>query len=646
MPTNPANKIETVLLEKGLLSKTQVDAIKRIQLSSGKSALEILEENRYVDAETLVKARGEISGIQYYSPTSAEIKPNILQLIPEKYARKYKLLPIETDSYTLKVAMADPFDLDVIQFLERTTKKVIQPLIAVDTLLVDAIDKQYGRGFGDEVTQVIERAAETTTEKIQESLSSIEQADDIIKVSPVAKIVSVILEYAVKSGASDIHIEAEEGKTRIRYRIDGVLQEKFPLPKSIHNSIIARIKILANMPIDERRKPLDGKFKVEVGNNKTDLRISTLPTVNGEKCVIRLLKSDNQILSLDQLGLWGDGNKIFVDGLSQNTGILLVTGPTGSGKTLTLATSLARLNSPKVNIITLEDPVEISIPGVNQVQINTAAGLTFANGLRAILRQDPNIIMVGEIRDVETAKLAIQAALTGHLVLATLHTNSAAGAIPRLIDMGVEPFLLSSTINVALAQRLTRRVCEACKTSYEADPIISQDIKRILGDRLLKIALAKPQLPLDKTGEALPVIEAKKIQEIKQDSPQNGTIEIKSPSMAEIINANKTIPTSLPTQAASGTPAPSILDQTKLILYKGKGCKECNNTGYKGRIGLYEIMKITTNIQDLVEASASADTIQRKAEENGLITLVQDGYIKALWGLTTLEEVLSVADEV
>ncbi len=646
MPTNPANKIETVLLEKGLLTKTQVDAIKRIQLSSGKSSLEILEENHYIDPEALVRARGEISGLQYYAPTGVEIKPNILQLIPEKYARKYKLLPVETDNYTLKVAMADPFDLDVIQFLERTTKKTIQPLIAVDSMLIDAIDKQYGRGFGDEVTQVIEKAAETTTEKIQESLSSIEQADDIIKVSPVAKIVSVILEYAVKSGASDIHIEAEEGKTRIRYRIDGVLQEKFPLPKSIHNSIIARIKILANMPIDERRKPLDGKFKVEVGNNKTDLRISTLPTVNGEKCVIRLLKSDNQVLSLDQLGLWGDGSKIFIEGLSQNTGILLVTGPTGSGKTLTLATSLARLNSPKVNIITLEDPVEISIPGVNQVQINTAAGLTFANGLRAILRQDPNIIMVGEIRDVETAKLAIQAALTGHLVLATLHTNSAAGAIPRLIDMGVEPFLLSSTINVALAQRLTRRVCEFCKTSYEADPVIAQDIKRILGDRLLKIALAKPQLPLDKTAEILPIINTKKSEEIKKNSSQNGTIEIKPPSMAEIINANKKTPQSIPTQAASGTPAPSTLEQTKLILYKGKGCKECNNTGYKGRVGLFEIMKIATNIQDLVEASASADTIQRKAEENGLITLVQDGYIKALWGLTTLEEVLSVADEV
>ncbi len=349
------------------------------------------------------------------------------------------------------------------------------------------------------------------------------------------------------------------------------------------------------MPIDEKRKPLDGKFRVEVGDKKTDLRVSTLPTVHGEKCVIRLLKADNQILTLDQLGLWGEGLKHYNDALSQTTGILLVTGPTGSGKTVTLATSLAKLNSPKVNIVTLEDPVEISIPGVNQVQVNPQAGLTFASGLRSILRQDPNIIMVGEIRDVETARLAIQSALTGHLVLATLHTNSSAGAIPRLLDMGVEPFLLSSTMNVALAQRLTRKICPFCKERYEADEVVVADIQKVLGERLMKIATGEPQIKV-KWG--------------------NDTDESEKPK-----------------------------EDGKIYLYRGKGCKECNNEGYKGRIGIYEIMKVSPAIRKLTESAASADVIEKTAREEGLISLVQDGYIKALWGITTIQEVLTVADE-
>lgn len=596
MPIKSAYKIEDVLLNRGLLNQENYNEIKKIALTSDRLATDIIKENGYINDVDMLKIQAELDGIPYIDPRESEISNETLNLISEKIARKYILVPISSDKYTVKVVMADPYDLDVIQQLERTTKKAIHVSVCIPEFIIESIEKNYGRTFGAEVTAEIEKVAESTTQKITESLNSIEQAEEIIKVSPVAKVVGIILEYAVKTGASDVHIEPGEDKTRVRYRIDGVLVEKFPLPRSIHNSVIARIKILANMPIDERRKPLDGKFKVEVGADRTDLRVSTLPTVFGEKCVIRLLKSDNQILSLDQLGLWGEGYRTFVNALDQTTGIMLVTGPTGSGKTVTLATSLAKLNSIKVNIITLEDPVEISIPGVNQVQINPTAGLTFATGLRAILRQDPNIIMVGEIRDVETARLAIQAALTGHLVLATLHTNSAAGAIPRLLDMGVEPFLLSSTLNIALAQRLSRRICKYCIEAYEADEAVEENIKEVLGDRLLKIGMGAPQLTIRKHNE-------------------------QGLNPADV-------------KTATG----------KITLYRGKGCRECGNTGYKGRIGLYEVMKVTTEVQRLTESNSAEDLIQKTAKEQGLITLMQDGYIKSLWGLTTIEQVLNVAN--
>lgn len=600
MSINTAQKIENVLLEKGLINQIQYDEIKRIQLASGKATLDIIKENSYISLTDLFKVEGEMYAIPYVDPREIEVSAETLASVPEKIARRFNLVPIHSDKHTVKVAMSDPFDLDKIQYLERITKKTIQVNIAVPTYIIDAIDKQYGKTLGEDVTEAIEKATETSTQKLQESLQNIEQAEEIIKVSPVAKIVLVMLEYGVKSGASDIHIEPSEHKTRIRYRIDGVLTEKFPLPKEIHNSIVARIKILANMQIDERRKPLDGKFKIEVGPEEVDLRVSTLPTIFGEKCVIRLLRNEGQIFELNQLGLWGEQIKIFNDALSQTTGIILVTGPTGSGKTVTLAASLQKLNSPKVNIITLEDPAEITLPGVNQVQINPQAGLTFASGLRAILRQDPNIIMVGEIRDVETARLAIQAALTGHLVLATLHTNSSAGAIPRLLDMGVEPFLLSSTINVVLAQRLARKICPYCREAYEADEIVASDIKKVLGERLFNIGIGDPQYTPNK--------------------PKDMDQEIFDKQFVKNTNG-------------------------KVILYKGKGCKQCGDKGYKGRIGIYEVMKITPEIQKLTEINSSADSIQNQASKEGLIRLVQDGYLKALWGITTIEEVLTVADE-
>ncbi|NCS97539.1 MAG: type II/IV secretion system protein, partial [Candidatus Pacebacteria bacterium] len=374
-------------------------------------------------------------------------------------------------------------------------------------------------------------------------------------------------------------IEAEENKSRVRYRIDGILQEKLTLPKKVHDSLIARIKIMANLKIDERRLPQDGRIKIKVGDEEIDLRVSTLPTAFGEKVVIRLLRDTGSTLKLKDLGLRGVSLKRLEEALLKPYGIILVTGPTGSGKTVTLATCLRRLNTSRVNIITLEDPVEIRIEGVNQVQINNAAGLTFASGLRSILRQDPNIIMVGEIRDSETASLAINAALTGHSVLSTLHTNSAAGAVPRMLDMKVEPFLLASTLNLSMAQRLVRKVCASCKEEYKAPEAMAKQIREILeGNKNI-------DLPKEVNGEG------------------------------------------------------------EITLYRGKGCDVCGTSGYKGRMGIYEVMEISEAVVELMLNNKSSGEIERKGVEEGMITLMQDGVMKALEGLTTMEEVLRVARE-
>lgn len=600
MPLNPVQKLEDILLAKGLINSEKYQTVVAEHHKHGTPVKEIVINEGLVSEEDVTKIHAEISGYQYIDPTEGPIQPEAVTLVPEQIARKYNIMPLKVDGTKIKIAMTDPDDLELIQFLERSTQHNIDIYVSTAESISRAIDKEYTKSLGQDVSHAIEQAAATTTQKMKETLKSIDQADEIIKVSPVAQIVSVILEYAVKSGASDIHIEPYENKTRIRYRIDGILAEKFPLPITIHNSIVARIKILANMPIDEKRKPLDGKFKVEFGDRKTDLRVSTIPTVNGEKVVIRLLKADQETLTLDKLGLWGQAHDDFEKTLKQSTGILLVTGPTGSGKTVTLATSLEQLNSVKVNIITLEDPVEISIPGVNQVQINQQAGLTFASGLRSILRQDPNIIMVGEIRDIETAKLAIQAALTGHLVLATLHTNSAAASITRLVDMGVEPFLIASTVNLCLAQRLVRRLCNHCKQKVPADPKFTEDIKKVLGERLLKLGLGESKLHED----------------IKKGAPSEPITPVDTQTYPE--------------------------DQ--IFLYKAKGCEKCNDTGYKGRIGLFEVIRMNSAMRVATEANSPVDKLTEQAINSGMITLLQDGYIKSLWGITTLEEVLTVTD--
>ncbi len=574
--TSPST-IAEVLLKAGTITPEQLDKLRVENVKTNVPLEDILVQQQVVPLVDIAKAKAELYKVSFTDLTDLNVGSDVLELLDEAVARRFDVMPLALKGTVLEVAMSDPLDLRAIKYLERRTGKSISPLISTHDLIEKAIDSQYGRQMGVDVSQALEEA-EVTTTKLTEQIDDMEKVGEVLRDAPVARIVGALLEYAVKSKASDLHIEPQEDRTRIRYRIDGILQEKLTLPKKVHDSVVARIKILSNLKIDERRLPQDGRFKVEVAKTKTDLRVSVLPTVNGEKVVIRLLKEQSQVISLKDLGLWGVSLKRFEEALLKPNGIILVTGPTGSGKTVTLATALAKLNTVRVNIITIEDPVEIRVQGVNQVQVNTAAGLTFASALRSFLRQDPNIIMVGEIRDSETAELAIHAALTGHLVLSTLHTNSAAGCLPRLLDMGAEPFLLSSTINLVLAQRLTRKICDKCREEYDVPEEMAEDIKKVLG-------------PL--------------FEQFAKDRMQTG----------------------------------------KLRLWRGKGCDYCNNMGYVGRLGIFEVMPLTERLARLILERKPSSELDAAAREEGMITLTQDGYIKALQGLTSLEEVLRVARE-
>lgn len=562
-------KILDFLVEKGLLSEKLKEEVNLSSINSGVSVVEILQKKNLVSDDDIAVAKANAYHVPFITLSGRGISPEILTLIPEPVARKYKLVPFELDRETnkLKVAMADPLDLPLIEFLEQKSGKAILAYLAKETEVVQKIDEEYSQGLAVEVTEALKETSEGAVKTIDSS-----QIGQIIKEAPIAKIVSTILEYALKGRASDVHIEPHETRTRVRYRIDGILHEKLVLPKTVHEAVVSRIKILSDMKIDERRIPQDGRFNFKLGQEEVDLRVSTLPTVHGEKVVMRLLKKTGGIPDLPDLGLRGPALKNLEISITRPHGIILVTGPTGSGKTTTLYSILQRINTAKVNIVTLEDPVEYEIVGLNQVQINPAAGLTFASGLRSFLRQDPNIILVGEIRDNETTNLAIQAALTGHLVFSTLHTNNASTAIPRLLDLGAEPFLIVSVLNAVEAQRITRRICTVCRESYTPTGEISEDIKKVLG---------------------------------------------------------KLLP--------SG--------KSEITLYRGKGCKECNNTGYLGRIGIYETIIVSPTIAKLIIERAEASAIESKAVEEGTITMKQDGYLKVLDGITTIEEVLRVAEE-
>ena len=558
-----------VLVSLGFLDTARADQVKMAEVQSGQSQEDIIKKGRMVSEDKIVQAKSQLYNIPFINLDSIPIAPAALSALPQDVADRFKVFPVNIDprDKSMILAMADPLDLSAIEFIEQKSGFHVKPQAAIPSQIEDFIQTRYATSLSQEVTAALK---DVTPGK--EEIDSLEKnKGGFIREEKIAQIVSQILDFAIKSRASDIHIEPEERLTRVRYRIDGILQEKLSIPKELHDSLISRIKILSGMKIDEKRIPQDGRFNFKGSDAEVDLRISSLPTTWGEKIVMRLLKKSGGVPDLQELGLRGRGLKNLEDAILRPHGIIVICGPTGSGKTTTLYSVISKLNTSKVNIVTLEDPVEYKIPGVNQVQVNPVAGLTFASGLRAFLRQDPNIILVGEIRDRETADLAIQASLTGHLVFSTLHTNDASGALPRLLDMGAEPYLLASSMTCIVAQRVVRKIHDGCKEAYSPDPKIVQDTQKELGP------LWKPQ----------------------------GDVK----------------------------------------FFRGKGDPDCGDSGYYGRVGIFEVLPVTEKIGKLILERASAADIDAQAKEEGMITLKQDGYLKVVEGTTTVEEVLRVAQE-
>lgn len=564
----------SILVSEGKLNPALAETINTESLTSGNRVEDILIKRRLVSETDLVKARAASLNLPFVNLNDKAISPDVVSYIPEPVARRYVLVPFQFDEKLslLSVAMVDPLDFQVVEFLEKKTGKKIAPHFALAAEIKTVMDSLYQQNIGADVTAAL-RETQTPQVKTYEA----GRLGEVIREAPIAQIVSAILEQSLRIRSSDIHIEPQLGDTRVRFRVDGILQERLSLPRRLHESVVSRIKILSDMKIDEKRVPQDGRFNFKMGETEVDLRVSTLPTVHGEKIVMRILKKSGGIPGLTELGLRALALKHLDESIHKPHGVVLVTGPTGSGKTTTLYSVLSKINNAKVNILTLEDPVEYEISGINQVQINPQAGLNFATGLRSFLRQDPNVILVGEIRDKETAELCIQAALTGHLVFSTLHTNNAAGAIPRLIDLGSEPFLVASALNAVVGQRIARQICQACKEAYVPDEQVIQNIRSVLGKLL----------------------------------PAN--YEIK--------------------------------------LYKGSGvngaspCQTCGGAGYWGRIGIFELFPISDAISHLILARAPANEIEQQIIKEGMITMKQDGFVKALEGITTLEEVLRVAED-
>ncbi len=524
-----------ILLSQSLINPAQYNEIKTKSATTNVSVEEIIKQSNIVPEVKLVEAKAKALGIPFISLADTTFSPAAIALIPRAVAERFSLIPFLYDdkTKTLSVAMSNPVDLEALTFVRQKTGVYIKAFSAVPSEVASAISAQYRQELVGEVGEALKETEDFNKTKAIDS----NQISEIIKEAPIAKIVSTILEYAVTSRASDVHIEPQEDRVRVRYRIDGILYDRLSLPKGVQDAVISRIKILSEMKIDEHRVPQDGRFNFKVGDQEVDLRISVLPTVQGEKIVMRLLRKSGGIPTLQELGLSGTALKNLETAILRPHGIIIVCGPTGSGKTTTLYSVLSKLNTSRVNISSLEDPVEYQMPGVNQVQVNPAVGLTFAEGLKAFLRQDPNIILVGEIRDRETTDLALQAALTGHLVFSTLHTSDAAGVLPRLIDLGAEKFLLASTMNAVLGQRIVRKVCSACKVGYAPPQSLIDEIKATLG-KLFPADLPKIEFykgkGCDECGgsgyigrvgifELLPISE--KVSQLVLEHPDSGSIE-------------------------------------------------------------------------------------------------------------------------
>ncbi|HEY4963154.1 MAG TPA: GspE/PulE family protein [Candidatus Saccharimonadales bacterium] len=564
----------------------------------------ILKSNLLTEPQLTQLYSHEID-VPFANIVANDIDPETLQLIPERVARKYRSIAFSIDEDNVVfVAMEDPDDIQAINFIQKQMGRPIRVHIATSHAIQAAIDLYSGENVSDELAKVI-------TDEDKETVDEVVAQEDVAEDSPIAKTLNLIIDYGIKTRASDIHIEPREDGVMVRYRVDGVLHEANKLPRKVLAALISRIKILANLKIDEHRAPQDGRFKISVNDHGYALRVSTLPIVDGEKVVIRILDESSKSITLEQLGYWGEPLLILQHAIKQPHGLILVTGPTGSGKSTSLFSVLSSLNSPTVNISTIEDPVEYKVIGANQTQINPVAGMTFASGLRSLLRQDPNIIMVGEVRDKETADLAVQAALTGHLVFSTLHTNDAATCLPRLIDMDVEPFLIASTVRVVVGQRLVRHLCMDCRVEYIPDSSALQRIMSAFKINAESDVARINQLEKEAIDSGLGVNEQDK-------NPEN----------------SKTM---------------SSTEKTIKRLWKAnpEGCSHCGNSGYIGRFGVYEVLPVTEGIQKLIMTSATSEAISKQAVIDGMVTMTMDGLIKALRGETSIEEVMRViSDEV
>lgn len=575
--------------------KIPADKLKELEATAAKgkeSLQDLILERKLMGEKELTQAYADSIKAEFVVLSTKKIDPKVLARIPERIARQYQAVIFSADKSGVKVAMADPGDLPAVDFLHKLLGKDAEIYIATASDIVHVLD-QYKGELDTEMAKVIPE-----DQKTDEDVSAEEVAED----SPVAKTANLLIEYAIKQGASDIHIEPREDQVQIRYRVDGILREANTLPRKILAALVSRIKIMATLKIDEHRKPQDGRFKITNNDRTIAVRVSTLPIMDGEKIVMRLLDEGSRALTLEELGFNTSALERMQRAMAQPHGMILVTGPTGSGKSTTLYSVLSMLNTPMINISTVEDPVEYRIPGVNQTQVNPTAGMTFASGLRALLRQDPNVIMVGEIRDGETADLGIQAALTGHLVLSTLHTNNAATSLPRLLDMGAEPFLIASTVRVVVGQRLVRKLCPNCRIVYEPPEAELGQIKEQFG-----------------------------VQQSFEELAKNATAPTKSGN-----EKGKTVASA--TKTATKT--------KKITLYRaGKGCEVCGTTGYTGRLGIYEVLETNEEIRKAIVSNATSDELQHLAVTGGMITMQSDGLIKAMQGLTTLEEVLRVTRE-
>ena len=573
-------KLLTLLVEEGLVARDVITSARADSEKTSKPILAILTDNKVIDDELLTHATAQVSGVPYVNLRNTVIDEKILSLLPEDIAERFMAVPLAEVQNRLAVAMIDANNVQAVDYLSNRIQRPLKVFMASEAGVRHVIDQ-----YKTDLSQVDEAAEVTQEEEKSEEAGNIKT---IVQDSPISRALSTILEYAVKTKASDIHIEPLEKALKIRCRVDGVLREIMQLPKSIEPALVSRIKILSNLKIDEHRTPQDGQFTVKVGQKEVDLRIAISPVVWGEQVVIRLLDKSGNSFDLGEMGYAGRGLRAILKGIRRPNGMVLTSGPTGSGKSTSLYALIKEIKDESVNIVTLEDPVEYKMDGVNQIQVNADVGLTFASGLRSILRQDPNIIMVGEIRDAETANLAVQAALTGHLVFSTLHTNSAAGVLPLILAMGIEPFLIASTVNTIIGQRLVRRVANN-RDAYASSPIETQNIATTVGHLLPKSATEVAQISEDLGYKDLP-----------------------------------------------------LAGQNAYTLVKGKDTP-ATPRGYSGRAGLYEVMDVTDEIQKLIVARATSADIQRLAVEQGMITMRQDGYLKALQGITTLEEVNRVA---